>query len=285
MSDFTLVPSGGPLAADVEGLDLAKPLPAETFGALRRAWNRHLVLRFRGQRLTDPQLIAFSRRFGTLDLAPVTVSGEREIPQFPEINVISNVVVGGRAIGSLGAFEAQWHTDMSYNDEPPMLSCLYALEVPQSGGNTGFLDMYRAYEALPDDLRAFVETHACRHDASINSAGQRRAGYAAVDDPREVPGAVHPLAPRHPETGRRALYLGRRLNASIPGLPLEESEAMLDRLWEHATDPRFRWEQVWRPGDLVFWDNRCTLHRRDAFDPASRRILHRTQVQGSRPYV
>jgi len=277
-------PSGAVLGADVEGVDLSQPLSAEAFDAILQAWHSHLVLRFRGQRLDDPALIAFSRRFGTLDLAPITVTGEREIPEFPEINVISNVLVDGRAIGSLGSYEAEWHTDMSYNDLPPMMSCLYSLEVPDSGGNTGFLNMYEAYETLPSDLRQVVDTHRCKHDSSRNSAGELRKGARDLKDPREVPGALHPLARTHPATGRKAVFLGRRRNAYIPGLPLDESEAVLDRLWAHALQPRFQWEQVWRVGDVVLWDNRCVMHRRDAFSASARRIMHRTQVQGDRPF-
>lgn len=278
-----VAPSGAALGADVGGIDLSQPLSQEDFDAIVQAWHEHLVLRFRGQKLNDPQLIAFSRHFGTLDLAPVTVTGEREIPEHPEINVISNVKVDGRAIGSLGSYEAEWHTDMSYNDEPPMMSCLHALEVPESGGNTSFLNMYLAYESLPEELRRIVDSHRCKHDATRNSAGELRKGARDLDDPREVAGAVHPMASTHPATGRKALLLGRRRNAYILGLPLDESEDVLDRLWAHAKQDRFRWDQVWQAGDLIFWDNRCTMHRRDAFSEDARRIMHRTQVQGTRP--
>lgn len=194
--------------------------------------------------------------------------------------MISNVVVDGTPIGSLGSYESEWHTDMSYIDHPPKMSCLFALEVPPSGGDTGFVSMYAAHDALPPDLRKAVEGKSCKHDASRNSAGQLRRGFSEVDDPRDAPGAVHPLVIRHPETGRPALFLGRRRNAYVMGLPLDESEDLLDRLWAHATRPEFGWTQVWRKGDLILWDNRCTMHRRDAFDPAARRVMHRTQVQG-----
>lgn len=273
-------PSGAPLGADVEGIDLSKPLDNETFKAIYQAWNDNLVLRIRGQELSDAELIAFSKKFGTLDLAAISSSGEREIPEYPEINVISNVKVNGKSIGSLGSYEAVWHTDMSYNPDPPKMSCLFSLEVPAHGGNTSFVNMYAAYEALPSDLREIVDKFECKHDASRNSAGELRKGYNDSDDPRETPGAIHPLAPVHPETGRRVIYLGRRRNAYIPGLPLDESEEYLDRIWAHACQDRFRWDQVWKKGDLIFWDNRCTMHRRDAFDDTARRLMHRTQVQG-----
>ncbi len=277
-----VTPTGAALGADVGGIDLSQPLSDEDYEAIVQAYRDHLVLRFRGQRLSDPQLVEFSRRFGTLDLAPITVTGERDLPDYPEVSVISNVVENGKAIGNLGSYESEWHTDMSYNDEPPKFSCLYALEVPAEGGNTGFLNMYRAYETLPADLKEIADTHSCKHDASRNSAGELRKGFRPLDDPREVLGAIHPLAPLHPETGRRTLLLGRRRNAYIPGLPLKESEEVLDRLWAHTRDPANCWVQVWQAGDVIFWDDRSTMHRRDAFAEESRRVMHRTQVQGRR---
>lgn len=278
-----IVPSGGALGADVEGVDLARPFDAATLDLVRRSWLDHLVLRFRGQRMDDRQLMAFSRQFGELDRAPIGTAQDTWSPE-AYVTVISNVLVDGKPVGGLGAYEAEWHTDMSYNELPPTASVLYALEVPPAGGDTGFCNMYRAYETLPEALRRRVDGLACAHDASRNSAGELRRGFADVTDPRETPGARHPLVRTHPETGRKALFLGRRRNAYVVGLPLEESEALLDRLWAHATQAAFVWTQRWRVGDAVMWDNRCAMHRRDSFDPASRRLMRRTQLVGDRPY-
>lgn len=278
----TAVPTGGPLAADIVGLDLSKPLTAEVAEGLKQAWGEHLVLRFRGQALDDDALTAFSAHFGKLDRAPIASAKRGEDQQPGYVLLISNIVENGRAIGGLGDGESVWHTDMSYAEEPPYASCLFAVEVPPAGGNTGYANMYRAYETLPDALKRFAEAHGCKHDASRNSAGELRRGFAETDDPREVPGAVHPLVIRHPATGRRALYLGRRRNACIPGLSLEESERRLDALWAHATKPELTWYQEWRVGDVVMWDNYSTMHRRDAFDSSTRRLLRRTQVSGLR---
>jgi taurine dioxygenase len=197
--------------------------------------------------------------------------------------VVSNVVENGKAIGQLGAYEAVWHTDMSYIPDPPMASALYALETPPSGGDTGFCNMYLAYDSLDTELRREVAGRLCRHDASRNSAGELRRGFADAPDPSETIGAEHPIVRTHPMTGRKALFLGRRRNAYIPGLPVADSEALLDALWQHATRPDFTWYQQWQVGDLILWDNRCVMHRRDAFDPAMRRIMHRTQIKGERP--
>ena len=274
-----VVPTGAALAAEIRGVDLRR-IDDGVFAAIHRAWLDHLMLLFRGQALDDDDLIAFSRRFGALDLAPIQENGRRFVDGHPEIYVVSNVIENGVAIGSLGAGEAVWHTDMSYLDDPPKASMLYAIEVPPAGGNTGFTNMYAAYAALPDALRRRIAGLRLKHDGTYNSGGYVREGIAATDDPVASPGTYHPIVCRHPETGRRCLYLGRRRNAYIEGLALAESEALLDELWRHATREELGWYNTWRAGDLVLWDNRCTMHRRDPFDAASRRIMHRTQMKG-----
>jgi taurine dioxygenase len=161
---------------------------------------------------------------------------------------------------------------------------LYALEVPPSGGDTYFTSMYRAYESLPADLKRRIEGLRLKHDGTYNSGGYVRQGVTATDNPITSPGAWHPLVCTHSETKRRLLYLGRRRNGYIDGLSLPDSDALLDQLWAHATRDEFTWGNQWRVGDLVLWDNRCTMHRRDPFDANSRRVMHRTQVKGaSRP--
>src|ERR1051326_2159203 len=272
-------PNAAALGAEIQGVDL-RAIDDATFAAVHRAWVDHLVLLFRGQTLSDDDLVAFSRRFGDLDWAPIQETGRRFVEGKPEIYVVSNVIENGEPIGSLGAGEAVWHTDMSYIPDPPKASMLYALEVPPSGGDTGFLNMYAGYEALPSALKQRIEGLMLKHDGTYNSGGYVRQGIAAIDDPVHSPGAVHPLVCTHPESGRRALYLGRRRNAYIPGLPLAESEKLLDELWTYAARDEFTWYNQWRAGDLVLWDNRCTMHRRDAFDDSTRRIMHRTQIKG-----
>jgi taurine dioxygenase len=282
-SRITVLPTGKALGAEIQGIDL-RTLSSSDFASIYQAWLDHSVLLFRGQHLTDDDLIAFSRKFGDLDWAPIQESGRRFVEGHPEIYVVSNVMENGAPIGSLGAGEATWHTDMSYLQDPPKASILYALEVPPAGGNTYFNNMYRAYETLPEALKEKIEGKKLKHDATYNSGGYVRQGVAAVDDPVASPGIFHPLVCTHPETKRRVLYLGRRRNAYIDGLPLAESESLLDELWAQANLPELEWHNEWRVGDLVLWDNRCTMHRRDPFDATSRRIMHRTQIKGeSRP--
>jgi len=272
---------GDALGAEIGGVDLTR-IDERDFAAIRAAWLEHLVLRFRDQSLSDPQLKAFSARFGELDPPGPNPYGKPFLPDHPEMNVISNIKVDGMPIGGLGDGEAIWHADMTYVEHPPMAAILHALQVPASGGDTYWANMYLAYETLPAELKERIASHRAVHDATYNSAGLRRKGYAEVTDPRKAPGARHPLVRVHPETGRKALFLGRRRNSYIEGLALAESERLLDELWAHATQPRFTFRQQWRVGDVILWDNRCTLHRRDAFDPSALRLLHRTQIKAPR---
>lgn len=276
-------PSGSRLGADIVGVDLRR-VDEQAFGLIHRAWLEHLVLRFRGQRLDDDVLAEFSGRFGELDMAPTGRTGKPFQPERPEVTVISNIVVNGEAIGGLGAGEAEWHTDMSYNEVPPDASLLYGIEVPEGHGDTWFCDMYAAFEALPADMRERISKLSCKHDSTRNSAGGLRAGFHESYAPEEQPGAVHPLVRTHPETGRKALFLGRRRNAYVMGMPIEEGNRLLDELWAFATRPEFTWTQTWKAGDAVLWDNRCVMHRREPFDPGLRRLMHRTQIKGTRPY-
>ncbi|MPZ44608.1 MAG: TauD/TfdA family dioxygenase [Betaproteobacteria bacterium] len=280
-----VVPTDKPIAADIVGVDLSKPLTEEEFQAIHDAWMDRQVLRFRGQTLTKDQLLAFSSRFGELDKAPINIKGKPWIAGYPHIAVMSNIMEDGQPVGSLGYGEAVWHTDMSYNEITASGALLYALEVTESGGETAFLSMYHAFETLPADLKAQIYGKQIKHDASRNSAGELRKGYKEVIDPREAPGAMHPIIIRHPVTQRHALFLGRRPNAYVVGLALEASEALLTRLWAHAIQEGYAWFQKWSIGDLLIWDNRCAMHKRTAFDPIERRLMLRTQIKGAKPKV
>jgi len=272
-----------PLGAEIAEIDLSKPLTRDDIDAVEAAWRERLVVVFHGQPLSDPQLIAFSRNFGELDPPGPNPYGQPFNKEHPELNVISNVVENGKLIGNLGDGEAVWHADMTYIDVPPKAAILYALEVPppEAGGNTYFANMFAAYESLPADLKKAVEGKFAVHDASRNSAGMLRKGYKEVTDVRETVGAHHPVVRTDPKTGRKALFLGRRPNAYVLGLRVAESEALLDTLWAHATQPRFAMCHEWKVGDLLMWNNRSVLHRRDPFDPKTRRVMHRSQIKGN----
>jgi taurine dioxygenase len=276
-------PLGAVIAADILDVDLAKPLDDQTIALIGGAWNDQLVLRFRNQRLNDDDLLRFSRYFGELDPPGPNPYGVTFLPEYPEINVISNVRDdAGVPIGNLGDGEAVWHADMTYIDNPPEAGILYALEVPVGQGDTYFANMVAAYDDMPADLRAAIDGKILIHDAAHNSAGMLRKGYEEVRDVKLTPGARHPLAYEDP-TGRVALFLGRRPHAYILGMEEDDSEALLDSLWAHASQPKYSWKNEWQAGDLVMWQNRMVLHRRDGFDPNMRRVMHRTQLKGRSP--
>lgn len=276
----TVRPLTAAVGAEVSGVDVANLTDAQ-FKVIEAAWYRHSALLIRDQELDDDDLIAFSKRFGELDMPPVNENGKTFVADHPEIYVISNVVgPDGVPIGSLGAGEAQWHTDMSYLPEPPDASMLYALEVPPAGGDTWLCGMEAALRALPRSLFERVRDLKIKHDGTYNSGGYLRKGVEASDDPVKSVGTPHPIVCAHPVTGRPVLYLGRRRNAYVMGLAREESEALLDELWRYAALPANSFAQRWRVGDFLMWDNRSTMHRRDPFDASQRRIMHRTQIKG-----
>jgi taurine dioxygenase len=272
-----------PLGAEVAGVDVSTPLPQADIDAIENAWRERLVVVFHDQSLSDPQLIEFSKNFGELDPPGPNPYGQPFLKDHPELNVISNVVEAGKPIGNLGDGEAVWHADMTYVDVPPKAAMLHALEVPppEAGGNTHFANMFAAYEALPADLKKATDGKIAIHDASRNSAGMLRKGYQEVTDVRQTVGARHPLVRTDPKTGRKALFLGRRPNAYVLGLSVADSDALLDALWAHATQPRFAMCHEWQVGDLLMWNNLSVLHRRDPFDPKTRRVMHRSQIKGS----
>jgi taurine dioxygenase len=269
------------VGAEISGVDL-RNLSDSDFAAIERAWTDHSMILLRGQKLGDDDLLAFSRRFGALDPPPNQERGRISPPGYPDIYVVSNVLdAKGDPIGALGAGEAVWHTDMSYLDRPPDASMLYSLEIPDSGGDTWFCGMQAACDALPAELRRRIEGRRIKHDGTYNSGGYLRQGVTPTDDPLAAPGAWHPAILRHPANRRATLYLGRRRNSHVEGYGRDESDRLLEALWAHATQPQFVYQHVWKLGDLVMWDNRSTMHRRDPFDGTARRIMHRTQIKGS----
>ncbi|MEM7190615.1 MAG: TauD/TfdA family dioxygenase [Pseudomonadota bacterium] len=276
-------PISDAVGLEVMDIDL-KAVNAGQASLLEALFNQHAALLFRNQQLGPMDLVRFSRFFGALDEAPVNEEGKTAIDDFPEIYVVSNIMgPGGKPIGSLGAGEATWHTDMSYLERPPKASMLYGTEIPPEGGNTWLAGMYAAADAMPSSLRRKVDGRRIKHDGTYNSAGLLRQGMTPSDDPTTSVGTFHPIICTHEDSGREALYLGRRRNAYIEGLELAESEELLDELWTYATQPQFTYSHTWQVGDVLMWDNRATLHRRDPFDPDARRYMLRTQIQCATP--
>ena len=269
------------LGGEIVGLDIGKKLTHDQINFINESWNERLVLVFKKQNLDDPKLIDFSKNFGELDPPGPNPYGITFLPEFPEINVISNVKnEQGTPIGNLGDGEAVWHADMTYLELPPKAGILYALEVPENQGNTHFANMTLAYSDLSDAIKKKIDGKILIHDSAHNSAGMLRKGYSEVDNPTETPGARHPMVIKDQSTNKKLLFLGRRPHAYIVGLEIEESENLLDEIWKHATQEKYTWTQKWEKGDLLMWKNLNVLHKRDAFDPNTRRVMHRTQLKG-----
>ena len=276
-----LINSVKSLGGEIVDLDISNKLTQDQINFINQSWDERLVLVFKKQNLDDHKLINFSKYFGELDPPGPNPYGITFLPEFPEINVISNVKnEQGTPIGNLGDGEAVWHADMTYLQLPPKAGILYALEVPENQGNTHFANMALAYSELPNKLKEKINDKILIHDSAHNSAGMLRKGYSEVDNPSETPGARHPMVITDKNTNKKLLFLGRRPHAYIIGLELEESENLLNEIWEHATQEKFTWTQKWEKGDLLMWKNLNVLHKRDAFDPNTRRVMHRTQIKG-----
>jgi taurine dioxygenase len=279
-SRFELRPLKEDFGVEALGIDIAKPLDPAIAEALVEAFHRHRILVVRGQSLSPQAHIAFSRIFGELE---IHVLNEYHKTDYPEIFELSNIGPDGRpnAVhpdrGTLF-----WHTDASWRAIPALATILYGERVPRTGGHTMFADMIGAWEALGKADRERFASMRALHDLNVS---RLKAGYPDMTDKQraEVPPVTHPLVRLHPPTGRSALYLGSHAQA-IAGLPELESRGLIERLMNHATEPRFIYEHVWAVGDLVMWDNRATVHRGTEYDPAVEpRIVRRTVIKGDAP--
>jgi taurine dioxygenase len=280
--EISISPVQGRFVAEVAGVDLSKPMDDSRFADIHDAFLGHSILVFRGQKLGNEEHIAFSRRFGDLE---IHTARHWLLPEFPEILVLSNRgEKGTKPIINGGAY---WHSDMTYKSKPPLGSLLYALEVPPEGGDTLFADMYAAYETLDDETKLRVENLEV-----IHRYGDRYQMMASVDKDRppltpkqlaEVPDVVHPAVRTHPETGRKALFVNEGFAIGIVGLAQSESRALLEKLFSHSVQPAHVYRHRWQAGDLVMWDNRCTMHCATEYDLRHVRAMHRTTIQGDRP--
>tara|TARA_Y100000385_G_scaffold256154_1_gene282340 strand:- start:3377 stop:4237 length:861 start_codon:yes stop_codon:yes gene_type:complete len=260
----------------------------EVFKQIYQLWLQYGVLRFRDQTLSDDQLQAFSAKFGRLDTIPYFDKMGVTEEEFKRqgggsiyILQLSNIEKDGKPIGGLGDGEAVWHADMTSHKEPGIGMVLYSEIIPSKGGDTQFADQYGAYNSLPTELKNRIQNLSIKHDRTHTSDGKLRQGFEEVasGDPRDAPGQLHPIVYTHPETAKKALYLGRRAWAYIDGLSLQDSEALLDELWTYATDDKHVITHQWRVGDVIAWDNRSILHRRDGFNEP--RLLKRCQLLNS----
>lgn len=287
---FTVVPAGAALGAEIRGVDLTR-IDDATFKALHKIWLEHMLLLFRGQKFAVEDLVKLVRRFGTpvtsstlhkRDLSERTANQVFQLP--PEITVVTNVRENGKPVGILGDGEVVWHSDFSFKDKPTAARMLLAVEIPPAGGHTYFSNCYAAYDTMSGEMKRRIAGKTIKQADIVDTAMKLRPGASLDMDIRTVPGPSHPIISTHPETGRNMIFLGRRHGAYVNGMSLEDSEALLNELWAHTTQQRFVYEHEWQQGDVVVWDNRATLHKRDAFQSDSRRILYAAQVEGHKPY-
>lgn len=269
------------IGAEISGLDLRRPLDDATFARIREAWHQHGVLLFRGQQLDEDDELAFAQRFGKI--APLVT--KHDVKFKPGVMLVSNIRENGKQIGVLPDGEMFFHSDQCYAERPLAATFLYAIEIPRHGGNTLFSNQYAAYDALPADVKRRIAGLKGMNVYDYGSNATVRKGSLREQAERgEVPCFAHPIVRTHPETGRKALFLNRLMTDYLVGLTPEESDELLGYLFQHQEDRRFVYEHVWRLGDLMMWDNRCTLHARTDFPTTERRLLRRVIVEGDRPY-
>ncbi|QHI96724.1 TauD/TfdA family dioxygenase [Xylophilus rhododendri] len=282
---FTIQPLAGALGAEVIGLDLSRPLGAEDFQRIHRAHLDHHVLVFRDQQITPAEQVAFSRRFGPLQ---IHVLKDFQLAGHPEILVVSNIKnAEGKPIG-LGDAGHFWHSDLSYKQVPSLGSLLHAQELPAEGGDTLFANQHTAWDELPAELQRAVADLEAEHSylARYDELRARSPWRPKLTEAQlaEVIPAVHPVVRTHPENGRKALFVSEHFTTRIVGLPEDESRKLLAQLFAHSTQERFVYRHRWQPHDLVFWDNRSVQHLAAGTPDALRRRLNRTTVEGDLPF-
>jgi taurine dioxygenase len=278
-TSITVEPTGGPLGAEVLGVDLALEQDGEAVFAILEAFRRHHVLLFRDQQVTAERQLEIAEWFGPRYVPPddLPVLGDASQPPVVAVSNAPGGVLGEDALGA--------HSDLQYMPIPLLGSMLVAEEIPSAGGDTSWSNLHLAYDELGAELREAIDDR--RAWAFNPYAGPRALRSLAGPNQRyaeeEVEPFFHPLVRTHPDTGRRSLYVSW-LTAGIEGVPEDESRDLLAALIGHVDDDRFYWTHRWRPGDVVVWDNRCTNHKRTGFDSAERRVLHRVQIAGTRPF-
>jgi taurine dioxygenase len=281
---FEIHPLPNDVGAEIIGLDLAKPVTAQDFARIHRAHLDYHVVVFRDQRITPEQQIAFSRRFGELQ---IHVLKQFLLPSHPEILIVSNIVENGQNIG-LGDAGKFWHSDLSYKELPSLGSMLHAQELPSEGGDTLFADMHKALDGLPPALRTAIEGRKASHSYTARYSETKFEGNwrptLTPEQLAQVKAVEHPIVRTHPETGRKALFVSEGFTTHIVGLPADESRAILDELYALSVLPENIYRHQWQAHDMVFWDNRSLIHLAAGCPGHLRRKLFRTTIQGDAPF-
>lgn len=276
---FEISKLDAPLGAEILGIDLRQKLSGAIVQTILGAWYEHQVIVIRDQDLTPDQLVDFTRQLGEPGVPRMPSQAVRDvIPDLPpEVMIVSNVRIDGKPLGLAHDGEMWFHSDMCYVEIPHTATMLYAVDLPSTGGNTLFADMYAAYDNLDPDIRERLEGMK-----ALQVHDYKRTERPGIDlDLTKVGNFAHPVFVTHPETGKKAVYVNRLMTARIEGVDRAESDALLEALFETAEDPAIVYEHVWRPGDLVIWDNRCITHARTDFPEDEKRLLQRTTLVGN----
>ncbi len=263
------------LGAEIIGVDLRREMDDGLAASLLEIWHQNLVILLRDQRLMEEDQVRFAGHFGP----PAVIHTKQFVQKHPAVMLISNIREDGKPIGALPDGEMHFHSDQCYQERPAMASMLYAIEVPSKGGNTLFANAYAAYETLPAEIQRRIEGRRALNAYDYDTAATKR-GTKVADG---VPTYVHPVIRTHPATGRKALYVNRLMTVRIVGMSEEESGELLDFLFDHQEQRQFVYEHVWRVGDILMWDNRCTLHARTDFSADERRLMRRVTILGEKP--
>jgi taurine dioxygenase len=274
--DIRTRPLAPAIGAEIIGVDLSQPVSDETFARILDVWHQNLVILLRDQHLSEDDQVGFGERFGP----PAVSHTRRYTTKNPAVMVISNIRENGQLIGALPDGEMNFHTDQCHQERPAMASMLYSLEVPSKGGNTLFANGYRAYETLPAAIKQRIEGRKALNAYDYENASTRRGTKLREG----IPSCWHPIVRTHPDTRRKALYVNRLMTVAIEGMSDAESEELLEVLFEHQEQPQFIYEHVWRPHDVLLWDNRCALHARTDFSANERRLMRRLTILGEKPF-
>jgi taurine dioxygenase len=263
------------LGAEIIGVDLRQEMDERVTAQVRETWHENLVILLRDQHLSEEDEVRFAERFGP----PAVIHTKQFMQKHPAVMLISNIREDGKPIGALPDGEMHFHSDQCYQERPAMASMLYAIEVPSKGGNTLFANAYAAYETLPEAIKRRIEGRRALNAYDYDTAATKR-GTKVADG---LPTYLHPMVRTHPATDRKALYVNRLMTVRIEDMPEEESTELLDFLFDHQEQRQFIYEHVWRVGDILMWDNRCTLHARTDFSAGERRLMRRVTILGEKP--
>jgi taurine dioxygenase len=275
-AEFRTRPLAPAIGAEIIGVDLSQPISDEIFAKVLDAWHQNNVILLRDQHLTEDDQVRFGERFGP----PAVSHTRRYTTKNPAVMLISNIRENGQLIGALPDGEMHFHTDQCHQERPAMASMLYSLEVPSQGGNTLFANAYLAYETLPETLKRKIEGRQALNAYDYDNASTIRGTKLREG----IPSFWHPIVRTHPVTRRKALYVNRLMTVAIEGMPDTEADEVLNALFDHQEQRKFVYEHVWRPHDVLLWDNRCTLHARTDFSAAERRLMRRLTILGEKPF-